>query len=477
MKKLLRLTLLFSLQFIHAMTLSSGKTDYSTNDTINIQFNDMTGLNKDWIGIYPKDSNNDWANVIHWKWTDDKSSGNLVFTSLPQGKYEVRAFYNNSFKTEAIKSFNVAQEGESLPTNIETDKKVYNENEPIQVVASNMLGHHQDWIALYTKESNNEWKNVLQWEWTQGQRNSTIEFDGLRAGEYEVRAFFKNSYQDEARYAFSVTGATPITLNIDESFLPEERIQVSISGLSKTSKDWVGIYKKNDSVAWENVLQWSWAKGEGERELYNFVALSSGEYEVRVFFNNSFTVQASKSFKVTTLANEDSEVLQLAKEQCLNNGSSTRSILCSNEKNIVYVLTEKRDANYDVLYGFYRVSIAEGNEFVTTIEQRSTPSYVDPKTSEWFQEKLKDTPLYGTVTQTQEADERGSYSFYFQDKAVLSFSYWERDGQLTSVETSENGTKLTVKYPENIYVDQKNVTKVYDISNPSEPQIISTVKN
>ena len=76
----------------------------------------MSAQNEDWIAIYPEGSNNDWGNVIDWKWTEDVASGNLTFNALPAGSYEVRAFNNNSFHTEATKKFTV--EGDAGPDHI-----------------------------------------------------------------------------------------------------------------------------------------------------------------------------------------------------------------------------------------------------------------------------------------------------------------------------------------------------------------------
>ncbi|CAA6808843.1 MAG: No hits [uncultured Sulfurovum sp.] len=204
MKKLLILTFILLLQFTHAMTLTPSKTVYSTNDAIKITFNDMTGLNQDWIAIYPETSNNDWKNVMRWNWTDDRVSGSVTFSSLPAGNYEARAFYNNSYTMELSQKFSVTQEGAVKAVQIETRKEVYDEDERIQVVVGNMLGDPKDWVGIYPKGTNNDWENVQRWNWTGGHKATIMAFDGLKAGEYEARAFFKNSYKVEAKYSFNV---------------------------------------------------------------------------------------------------------------------------------------------------------------------------------------------------------------------------------------------------------------------------------
>ena len=75
-------------------------------------------------------------------------------------------------------------------------------------------------------------------------------------------------------------------------------------------KDWIGLYKKGDSNAWNNVVTWMWAKDSTTEHhgVLNYdkkINLTGGEYEARYFKNNSYTTyKKSKPFKVnkTTLA-------------------------------------------------------------------------------------------------------------------------------------------------------------------------------
>ena len=70
----------------------------------------MEGHAKDWIGIYPVGSSNDWANVVAWKWSRGQVNGQKSFNNLPVGNYEVRVFFRNSYKVEARDGFSVKQE-------------------------------------------------------------------------------------------------------------------------------------------------------------------------------------------------------------------------------------------------------------------------------------------------------------------------------------------------------------------------------
>ena len=67
-------------------------------------------------------------------------------------------------------------------------------------------------------------------------------------------------------------------------------------------EDWVGIYPKNASNDWKNVISWRWAKNISATQYdkgdwYKF-KLDDGAYEARFFLNNTFTVDDSMPFTV-----------------------------------------------------------------------------------------------------------------------------------------------------------------------------------
>ena len=185
-------------------TLSINKAKYTTDENIEVTFNGMSQNDKDWIAIYPKGSSNDWDNVIDWDWTAGKKNGILTFDSLPIGQYEVRAFFNNSYKLEARQDIVVEAEHNNENVTLTSAKSTYAKGEDIAVSFNHMSGDDKDWIAIYPKGSSNDWDNVVEWDWTNGRNSGTINFNDLAVGEYEVRAFFRNSYNLEAKYSVKV---------------------------------------------------------------------------------------------------------------------------------------------------------------------------------------------------------------------------------------------------------------------------------
>jgi len=95
MKKIILTALLFVglIQGLMASDLNS-KSSFQPNENVIINFANMEAQDRDWIGIYPQGSSNDWDNVVAWKWTNDIQQGSLDFGSLAIGSYEARAFYH-----------------------------------------------------------------------------------------------------------------------------------------------------------------------------------------------------------------------------------------------------------------------------------------------------------------------------------------------------------------------------------------------
>jgi len=91
------------------VVLHTSKTKYLVDENISVGFENMLGDIEDWIAIYPKESSTAWKNVIEWKFTGGLIDGNITFSPLPIGVYEARSFFDNSFKLEQSKAFEVIE--------------------------------------------------------------------------------------------------------------------------------------------------------------------------------------------------------------------------------------------------------------------------------------------------------------------------------------------------------------------------------
>ncbi|CAA6815651.1 MAG: No hits [uncultured Sulfurovum sp.] len=193
MKKILITLTILLISSINAAKLSSNKTQYTSTETITINFKELNNQKKDWIGIYHQSATSTrWKNVVKWAWTGDKESGSVSFENLIEGQYYARVFYNNSYETEAELAFEVKKS--STAPIVQLDKETFSSTENIILNFKNMTNHNKDWIAIYPSGASNNFNNVLDWKWTKEKSNGTLIFNPLdEEGTYEIRAFYNNS--------------------------------------------------------------------------------------------------------------------------------------------------------------------------------------------------------------------------------------------------------------------------------------------
>ncbi len=296
MKKILILILLFSVS-VFAATITVSKSEYKPAENITITLAQMPGNAGDWVGIYPKGAANAWENVLSWKHDGLVVDGTYVLDGVAAGEYEARVFLNNSYTLLAKKEFKVVEPVNSV--GITTSETTYNSNLPISVTVTNMPGNSGDWIGIFPKDKPSVWANVLSWKHDGHVVSGTYQLDGVAAGVYEARVFLNNSYTLLAKTEFTVEDVghnTNVTTSKAE-FDVGEPITITLTGMPGNSGDWVGIFEKGSANVWENTIAWKF-DGHVIDGTYNLDSVPVGEYEVRVFLNNSWTILASSEFKV-----------------------------------------------------------------------------------------------------------------------------------------------------------------------------------
>jgi len=468
MKKLLFIFFFFTLTLLNAMNINSIKHVYNVKEEINIRVTELKITPKGWLALFKKGSSNEWGEVLRWKWTENTITGNFIFEGLETGEYEARVFYNNSYTVEATAPFTVSN---TPKAEIKTKQKIYKINESIWVQANNMFGDAKDWVAIYPKGSSNDWNNVLQWKYLKGKKDIELKFDPLPAGEYDARAFFKNSYKLEANYPFRVEN-NQISLPMTSVYTTAESIHIkNFKGFQKNRKDWVAFYKKGTDNSWENVLAWKWIDDAIHGYTLIFGTLPVGEYEARGFFNNSYKTEVITPFKVIDFKIDENELLQQAKKHCLGDDNSTRTLLCANDLDHVYILT-KRDLHEHTYWGHYQVLLSDNS--VNIVSESVVAPY-----AQWYgleyralRKKIANTSIYMIINGINDADEHGWYSFYSKEsKELLSLPWYEDKGNIVNIKVLDDGKKL---YFERTYRNREEKYKeTYDISDPEKMTLIN----
>ena len=110
-------------------TVTTKKPVYTFGEDIIVEFSGFPGNDKDWIGI-AFDGASVKTNEKYF-YTRGKLSGTLNFNSLEIGNYEVRGFFNDSFRVRASYKFRVGNP--DTTAHVKTGKKEYTPHQPITV--------------------------------------------------------------------------------------------------------------------------------------------------------------------------------------------------------------------------------------------------------------------------------------------------------------------------------------------------------
>ena len=208
---------------------------------------------------------------------------------------------------------------------IETDKELYdhgNGDIAIHVSFTEMQGTAQDWVGIYPAGASYEFENVVAWKWTGGDINGSLDFNLLTAGNYDARAFYNNSLTKQAEYTFSVIGEAvvppDVNLTTDKStYLNTETITASFTYMQGNASDWIGIYPAGASYEFENVIAYKQTGGDINGSV-DFTNIPVGNYDVRAFFNNTLTKEATTPITVTADPNYHEVNLTTNKATYLN---------------------------------------------------------------------------------------------------------------------------------------------------------------
>jgi hypothetical protein len=88
---------IFGLAHITAQELAPIEGEYKPGEDIVISFSGGPGNAKDWVGIYKEGQTPGAVISVQYKYVGGETSGELLFDSLPVGKYEIYLFEDDGF--------------------------------------------------------------------------------------------------------------------------------------------------------------------------------------------------------------------------------------------------------------------------------------------------------------------------------------------------------------------------------------------
>ncbi len=179
---------------------------------------------------------------------------------------------------------------------ISVSKTSYTKDEKIVVNITGVTGKSNNWVGIFHKDDKNSWSNVIVDRWF-NEKNISIEFEALEATEYEARLFYNDSVDPVIeRVAFRVQGDPLKFESLKNSYEKNETIKIVYENITGIKNNWIGVFKSGAQNRWYEVLEDIWLdskKGEA-----SFKPLPLGEYEARLFYNDSLKPEASIPFVV-----------------------------------------------------------------------------------------------------------------------------------------------------------------------------------
>ena len=191
--------------------------------------------------------------------------------------------------------------------NIISWKDYYDTGSDVWIELEDKPENAEDWVGIYRVDNSNAWNNIVDWRWSSNTSQTEVDEGDwykfqLEDGEYEARFFLNNSFIVENRVSFAVGVSISSS---KKTYIKQEEINIKLTNLPANNGDWVGIYPKGSTNAWDNVKSWSYTNGTKSMNttgiqsgLLNLEGIAEGEYEARLFFNNSYNLEKKVSFNV-----------------------------------------------------------------------------------------------------------------------------------------------------------------------------------
>jgi hypothetical protein len=248
----------------------------------------------DWVGLVPVDGA-DGGSVV-WTYTTGAANGSLALSvpaSAPLGTYEVRLFAQNGFARLATS--NTVKIG---PTASVTPSPVA-AGANVTVTWAGMLNPTpKDWLGLVPLNAPDA--SYVARAYLTGRASDTVPFvlpAGLAAGQYEARIFANDGWQ--VSVVSNVITVTPPTTSISVNAVTTVAGGVLTADwnaiAAPTATDWIGVYAIGAPAANYVTRVNTNGQASGSTTLTLPGALPVGDYELRLFSNNTFTRLATSN--------------------------------------------------------------------------------------------------------------------------------------------------------------------------------------
>ncbi len=296
-------------------SVDSDKNNYTPGEDFIFTWEGAPGYYYDWLGVGIAGgigtdylaygyTLGEYSGTMAWSEMDHSAGG---VDDLPPGEYEIRGLVNDAYDQFAENTFTVALP-DGWPSTVTTDRTLYTPSDPVEVCWVGAPGNLTDWVGIakralpstelysYTDVDGNP-----LWDYTDGALSGCATFTTDKVlGQYAARAFENDTYiafanQDLFTVNFEPADPAVIpsgSLSADlADFHSGEPIEVTFEGLPGNVHDFIVLAPAGSSTSDPNeILWWDYTDGQDSGTRTIFSLLDSGDYVLRAYADNSFSV-------------------------------------------------------------------------------------------------------------------------------------------------------------------------------------------
>jgi hypothetical protein len=325
-------------------SVTTDKSIYATNETIQVTFANGPGNAKDWVGIYPDGAVPGGPASTIWNYvngshsaTSGKTNGTIVFANglSNAGKWVAYFLLNDGYTQLASVAFTVG-----VSPSLSIAHSNYLAGSPITFSFTNGPAHPKDWIAIYPDGATPGGPASTLWQYTDanggkaGKSSGSVTFgSGLtNAGAYVAYFLENDGYNILASSKFSILAPDAPLLWVDHgSYLTGQAIVAAFTNAPGNPKDWVGIYPAGVKPGSVGSTVWHYLDGtQSGSDVFTSGTVtfadglrSAGDWVAFLLENDGYNVLAQESFHVTAAPHVSTNNLILGTPLYFENFDST----------------------------------------------------------------------------------------------------------------------------------------------------------
>jgi hypothetical protein len=258
-----------------------------------LTYSGMPGYSDDYIAMAPQGGAA--TDVFQFAYTGGATSGTIQFASLPPGQTVVgRAFLHGTNTQIGVDSAPITIAGGAGFSLSARCAPNCTDAQSLIVDFSGFPGLARDWIAVV--QAGHPPEQYDRYLFTDGATEGFLDFGLLPAGSYYLEGFQNNSYTPVGTgptATFTVASTVPPpTPTLTPTVTGAGAVSVDYTNMAGYKFDWLAVAPVGSADTAYVAYVYTYGAFNGTA---TFAGIAPGTYEIRAYFNNTFTREATSS--------------------------------------------------------------------------------------------------------------------------------------------------------------------------------------